>query len=51
MRAYSQTPAGKAAKQRSHQRYIQKRRELSEKHELSIDAKPLEQALTHWRTT
>jgi hypothetical protein len=49
MRRYAQTPAGIAAKRRSHQRYIEKRRQQREA--LHINAQPLAQVIEHWRRT
>lgn len=51
MRAYSKTPAGSAAKARSHARYIEKRRAMARKADKTIDPAPLAQALTNRRTT
>jgi hypothetical protein len=51
MRAYSKTPAGKAAKKRSHERYVQKRRDMGKRADLSIDAAPLAQAINQWRAS
>ena len=48
MRRYAQTPAGRAAKARSHARYVQKRRELAQRQ--SINPAPLAQALRNWTT-
>ena len=48
MRRYAQTPAGRAAKARSHARYVQKRRELAKRQ--SINPAPLAQALKNWNT-
>lgn len=47
-RRYSQTPHGRAAKKRSHQRYIEKRRSMRIQ-EIAVNPAPLAQALTHWR--
>jgi hypothetical protein len=51
MRAYSKTPAGKAAKKRSHQRYVQKRRDMEKRADMSIEAAPLARAIKHWRAS
>lgn len=49
MRAYSKTPAGKAAKQRSHARYVQNRRDIGRRADMQIDPAPLAQALKEWK--
>lgn len=46
MRAYEQTPAGRAAKARSHARYIEKRRTARLGR---INPQPLAEAVNHWR--
>lgn len=46
MRAYEQTPAGRAAKARSHARYIEKRRTARMGR---INPKPLAQVVSTWR--
>lgn len=46
MRAYEQTPAGRAAKARSHARYIEKRRTARLGR---LNPQPLAEALNHWR--
>lgn len=51
MRAYSKTPAGKAAKKRSHERYMQHRRDMGKRVDMDIKAAPLAQALTTWRAS
>jgi hypothetical protein len=48
-RAYAQTPAGKAARARAHARYVAKRRERNAR-PTPINAEPLAQAVTNWRT-
>lgn len=50
MRAYAQTPAGKAAKARSHARYIQKRREQNLALR-KINPQPLATAVQQWSRT
>jgi hypothetical protein len=50
MRAYSKTPAGKAAKKRSHERYVQYRRDMGKRADMNIEAAPLAQAITNWRS-
>lgn len=47
MRRYSQTPEGRAAKKRSHQRYIEKRRSMRIQ-QLTVNPAPLAQALKEW---
>jgi hypothetical protein len=48
-RRYAQTPAGRAAKARSHRNYIEKRRRESlERKGLAVDAKSLEQVMKEW---
>ena len=48
-RRYSQTPAGRAAKARSHRNYIEKRRREREAIKgLAVEAKSLEQAIRSW---
>lgn len=46
MRAYAKTPAGRAAKARSHANYIAKRREMNQA--LKINPQPLAQVLQQW---
>ena len=50
MRAYAQTPAGKAAKARSHARYIAKRREQNLALR-KINSQPLAQVCQQWSRT
>jgi hypothetical protein len=48
MRAYEQTPAGKAARQRQRATWAQRRKEQRETH-WTPDVKPLATALSNWR--
>jgi hypothetical protein len=49
MRAYAQTPAGKAAKARSHANYIAKRRAQNQARK--INPQPLAEAVQQWSKT
>jgi hypothetical protein len=49
MRAYAKTPAGKAAKKRSHERYVQRRRDMGKRADMNINAAPLAQAVKEWK--
>jgi hypothetical protein len=46
LRAYAQSEKGRAARDRAHARYVEKRRAAKL---ARIDAKPLAQAIAHWR--
>lgn len=48
-RRYSETPKGREAKQRSHQRYIDKRRAMRTE-KLTVNPAPLAHAIKEWRT-
>ena len=48
MRAYAATPAGKAAKQRSHANYVKRRREAATS-SWKPNAAPLIQAINNWK--
>lgn len=47
-RRYAATPAGQAARARSHRNYIEKRRAMKDS-PTQIDPKPLAQAVGTWR--
>lgn len=49
MREYSKTPAGQAAKARSHANYVEKRRELARRCQLRYNPLPLVGVMKEWK--
>jgi hypothetical protein len=49
-RAYAQTPQGKAARARAHQKYVEKRRAMRESRPVQFNPKPLAEVVSAWRT-
>ena len=47
-RRYALTDKGKAAKARSHARYVEKRRQMARTADMNVDLAPLAQALKEW---
>ena len=48
-RAYAQTPQGKAARARAHQRFIEKRKAMRQP-VIDFNPQPLARAVSQWRT-
>lgn len=49
-RRYAMTPKGRAAKARSHARYVEKRRQMARRADMTLNPAPLAQAVSTWRT-